>query len=656
MKLVVKFLSKSLFVWVVLMSAISVAAQENASFKLAQKEFNRLEEKFDKGELTRDSYMKNADSLVFKFLSNGHHFTRDELTELLNLYREMAWSANRFSTQRKSYYEHFMNNALQRNKGGEAIYFSEKVASEIEKATDRASLVEVYTKSLFYIRNKNYVKARDLYRENKDYIEGYHEKVTSGRRPVEAGMKALHLISVVSKAFIELHDTTAINESLQAAEKLREVLMKYPEMDSQQELQAAQMMTEIRINRYLFFKDFPKVETIITELEQMLEGNKESSDPVIAATEFNLLKWWTLYYLEAGNFEKAGSYLERLSALPQLTEDEQSTVLRLNARLRSGEGNYREAYEIMRQVEKEDEKYYAQVMTELDELLYSHTASEVTNLALQRAEHQKRIQAIWIAALAVLAICIILLVYMWVLREKRKTRFIIATLNRETNFQIALLEEEKRLARRMEQERLAMELHDDISASVAAALYQLEGVDPAAEYEERCRQLDKLKNTLEGVYHSVRDKSHKLQESALEVDGNWFKEQVEKLATVLPEKLYSKEIEIDPGAVSNLTPDKRVELLRIIQESVVNILKHARASIVTIFVYKSGREIVLHVSDNGKGFDLEKARSKKGMGLKSLEKRAANLNARLIINSDSDGTSIEVILNEDVHVPLYNMH
>jgi signal transduction histidine kinase len=87
-----------------------------------------------------------------------------------------------------------------------------------------------------------------------------------------------------------------------------------------------------------------------------------------------------------------------------------------------------------------------------------------------------------------------------------------------------------------------------------------------------------------------------------------------------------------------LGPLLALNLFRIAQEALTNILKYADAKHVHIEISNK----VLKISDDGKGFDIEKV--KKGYGLNNMESRAKEMNASYSISSSENGTEIKILL------------
>ena len=94
-----------------------------------------------------------------------------------------------------------------------------------------------------------------------------------------------------------------------------------------------------------------------------------------------------------------------------------------------------------------------------------------------------------------------------------------------------------------------------------------------------------------------------------------------------------------------LPAEKQLPILRVIQETITNTLKHAQAKTLHIVVASSATELSIEINDDGQGFDVEAAtKSASGKGLNSLDKRARVLGARLTILSNENGTGTHLVL------------
>jgi PAS domain S-box-containing protein len=95
--------------------------------------------------------------------------------------------------------------------------------------------------------------------------------------------------------------------------------------------------------------------------------------------------------------------------------------------------------------------------------------------------------------------------------------------------------------------------------------------------------------------------------------------------------------------------DFKLNLFRIAQEVMNNIIKHAKATNVIISLERDGGYVHLHVSDDGVGFDLHK--QKKGIGLYNIMSRADLYNAATeIISSPGQGCNIDIKFPITYHI------
>ncbi len=93
----------------------------------------------------------------------------------------------------------------------------------------------------------------------------------------------------------------------------------------------------------------------------------------------------------------------------------------------------------------------------------------------------------------------------------------------------------------------------------------------------------------------------------------------------------------DADAVT-LSPHAALQLLRVAQEALTNVLKHARASRVSVRMRRQDAMLEMEVEDNGCG--LSAALSHGGHGMSNMRSRAQRLGAQLELHSGPDGTCV----------------
>ncbi|MBB2150398.1 PAS domain-containing sensor histidine kinase [Pedobacter gandavensis] len=92
--------------------------------------------------------------------------------------------------------------------------------------------------------------------------------------------------------------------------------------------------------------------------------------------------------------------------------------------------------------------------------------------------------------------------------------------------------------------------------------------------------------------------------------------------------------------------DKSIEvaIYRVVQELIINVVKHAEANTVILTINANEEVIHIQVHDDGKGFDQDQVLNN-GIGLKAIRNKTNLLNGSLAINSEiGKGTVISVII------------
>lgn len=94
--------------------------------------------------------------------------------------------------------------------------------------------------------------------------------------------------------------------------------------------------------------------------------------------------------------------------------------------------------------------------------------------------------------------------------------------------------------------------------------------------------------------------------------------------------------------LASVPATKTLPLLRIMQESITNALKHAQATEIRVVLSSNNDALMIQIRDNGKGFDANQVRM--GKGISGMEKRSRGIGAILAITSDTTGTAVHLHL------------
>lgn len=202
-------------------------------------------------------------------------------------------------------------------------------------------------------------------------------------------------------------------------------------------------------------------------------------------------------------------------------------------------------------------------------------------------------------------------------------------------------------AQEMERRKIAKELHDGIGPLLSASILQLD----TFLLETNNEKLLGVKEILEEVSTEIRNISHNLLPATL-IDFGLVKA-IELLVEKLDNKancifkFYAK------GNFLELDKQTSLNIYRIIQELINNVIRHSRAKNCFVQLIEHEEIIILTVEDDGKGIDnfTNLARNKrKGIGFRNIRSRVQVLEGSIHIETaENEGllTTIEIPLPDN---------
>jgi signal transduction histidine kinase len=239
--------------------------------------------------------------------------------------------------------------------------------------------------------------------------------------------------------------------------------------------------------------------------------------------------------------------------------------------------------------------------------------------------------------------------------------FAIESLEREgqrRQAEEALKESEERLrylasqmihAQETERKRISLELHDDLGQILTVLKLQVREIDKGlpADFRKLRECCEDLRNNLDEVIEKMRRLSRDLSPSIL-IDLGLpaaLRHLTEEFS-----KYHDIKLSLKMGHIKNqFTAEEEINLYRIFQEALNNIVKHAQATRIEITIKKHGGQVSFRVHDNGRGFYrdhiLSQDTSSRGLGLTAIEERVRMLGGTLEISSqEGEGTSIAFVV------------
>ena len=195
----------------------------------------------------------------------------------------------------------------------------------------------------------------------------------------------------------------------------------------------------------------------------------------------------------------------------------------------------------------------------------------------------------------------------------------------------------------LERLRFSLDLHDDICQRLAAMTMICK---KDAENDPSMKTLFEMASE---TLQKTRQYAH--DSFPVEIDSLDISDALHRLCRDMDNTDGTCITFVQNGTVSALAREQKINMFRIAQEALQNVVKHARAREARVQLEYRPETITLSISDNGQGFDLNgdvhpvkrNRRRPRGLGIRSMEYRAHQLEGDFVITTESGrGTTITV--------------
>lgn len=191
-----------------------------------------------------------------------------------------------------------------------------------------------------------------------------------------------------------------------------------------------------------------------------------------------------------------------------------------------------------------------------------------------------------------------------------------------------------------ERQRLSQELHDELGQSLTAIkVMSVAACHCKANIQEVSKSIVAVCDHLIAVVRSMMHQLHPLILSEL-----GLKAAMEDLAQHWMQRNPDLNIHLDcPEDIDGLGKHITIQIFRVVQECLTNVVRHAQAHSVSIRVAKevdpsNVKRLMLAIEDDGQGFNPGNVRS--GFGLLGMQERITSLNGTFSIQSTPDNGAL----------------
>lgn len=268
-------------------------------------------------------------------------------------------------------------------------------------------------------------------------------------------------------------------------------------------------------------------------------------------------------------------------------------------------------------------------------LLFAALVLHDVMLSLQLIEGQMAIARPGLLVLLIAMIILMMNRFTAAMAELDQTAETLRDRTTEIEAQLRLVDEKLRKEREaaiLEQERarLMRDLHDGLGGEMVAILALAErgqGKDEEIAYHARAALAD-----MRLIIASLEDYGGDLGMAL----GAW-KERAEPQILASGMALHWELGDVGCNALFG--PTQVLDILRIIQEALTNVIHHSGATNITVRAQLTDGQLTLSFIDDGNGIS---PLARRGKGLANMHRRAATLRGALAIQTSNVGTSVEL--------------
>ena len=257
------------------------------------------------------------------------------------------------------------------------------------------------------------------------------------------------------------------------------------------------------------------------------------------------------------------------------------------------------------------------------------------------------IQNTLIFVIGIILVLVLALLY-FLKRQHSKTKELLyekSQQNANEEIYSLMLKQQSNLeeGRYQERSRISEELHDGILGKLFGTRIGLGFLSIKGDQST----IKKYKSYIDEIQHiekEIRDISHELKNEILSTRTDF----ISMIEDYVSNQCKINNLEYDFNNDDTIhwvgIDDKvKVNIYRIIQEAIQNVIKHARAKKISISFYLNAKKLNLVINDDGIGFNIKQ--KNKGIGLKNMHSRILKAQGEMIVDAKPNfGTNITILI------------
>jgi two-component system, sensor histidine kinase LadS len=212
-------------------------------------------------------------------------------------------------------------------------------------------------------------------------------------------------------------------------------------------------------------------------------------------------------------------------------------------------------------------------------------------------------------------------------KEHEENRALILKQSTKYSEQLILLQEEER-------KKIAAELHNSVGQNLSVIKNSISMLKKKTDFASN---LQDINDTVSGTIEEVRNISYGLRPFHFDLVGlsQSIRSLIEEVACSSEIRFYKNIEDID----GQLSKEAEINLYRVVQESLNNIIKHSKATETQVNIKNVSASIHIEIQDNGAGFGKQQINM--GLGLIGIKERINIIGGSINIKTEAlKGTNI----------------
>ncbi|QBZ96651.1 tetratricopeptide repeat-containing sensor histidine kinase [Flavobacterium sangjuense] len=245
--------------------------------------------------------------------------------------------------------------------------------------------------------------------------------------------------------------------------------------------------------------------------------------------------------------------------------------------------------------------------------------------------------------LGMISLALLIIIYLVYRQQKLKNK------QQEQEFELksAIVKIENQSKLQEQRLQISRDLHDNIGSQLTFIISSVDNIKYAFELKNSKldNKLSSISNFAKSTIVELRDTIWAMNNSEISLEDlqTRIHNFIEKAKEAKAEISFNFTIE---KSLKNVifTSIEGMNIYRTIQEAINNSIKYAAAKSIAIDAKRENEAVKITVKDDGKGFDEKAVES--GYGLMNMQKRIAEIGGKFELQSNSNGTKINLFFNK----------